>query len=687
MTTYKAPDVYVEEISLFPPSVAEVETAIAAFIGYTDRALVKGLQKAWFTPTEITSFPDFQETFGGPPPVKVKRVDLDVNNMVTAAEVEAAFYLYDSVRLFFQNGGGKCYIIAVGAFKDNSEPKKQHFKDGLAALRKQDEPTMILFPDAVLLQNDDLYELQQEALNQCGELGDRVAIFDLLESRSGNPAFDWKAGYQEFRDKIGINFLKYGMAYTPYLKTALDKTVRYQDINAALKTPSGARQLKNLTDNADVIRTIETLDYALSDQGIVNGDDNKNGSIGNFLKAKADKASSLKAAYYQKVLDLRTAVNRELSVEDPEARDPDTVRPAFKELFNFSYQVANGLLDQWAKPGTLLTDDAQRQTVVADVRALLKGRAGAALAKLNSWNKNMQERVGGADVNELYKGFTWASPEWGGTFTVEADNDKVYPNHGTSATDYIRNMQGAESKISEQFDILDGVIALVARAAVKRTDTYEETLAAVFPLFKNILAKVSSSLTLIPPSGPIAGIYARVDGTRGVWKAPANVSLSGVNDVTQRLDRNAQEELNVDVVAGKSINVIRPFTGKGIMVWGARTLAGNDNEWRYVSVRRFYNMVEESVRKSTYWAVFEPNDANTWVKVRGMIENYLIQKWREGALAGAAPKDAFFVRCGIGTTMNSVDILEGRMNVEIGMAVVRPAEFIILKFSHLLQTS
>lgn len=201
---------YVEEISLFPPSVAEVETAIAAFIGYTEQALVKGLQKAWFTPTEITSFPDFQESFGGPPPVKVKRVDLDVNNMVTATEVEAAFYLYDSVRLFFQNGGGKCYIIAVGAFKDNSEPKKQHFKDGLAALRKQDEPTMILFPDAVLLQNDDLYELQQEALSQCGELGDRVAIFDLLESRSGNPAFDWKAGYKEFRDKIGINFLKYG---------------------------------------------------------------------------------------------------------------------------------------------------------------------------------------------------------------------------------------------------------------------------------------------------------------------------------------------------------------------------------------------------------------------------------------------------------------------------------------------
>ena len=143
----------------------------------------------------------------------------------------------------------------------------------------------------------------------------------------------------------------------------------------------------------------------------------------------------------------------------------------------------------------------------------------------------------------------------------------------------------------------------------------------------------------------------------------------------------------MDATAGKSINAIRAFVGKGTLVWGARTLAGNDNEWRYVSVRRFFNMVEESIKKSTYWAVFEPNDANTWVKVRGMIENFLTQKWREGALAGATTKDAFFVRCGLGVTMNAQDILEGRMNVEIGMAVVRPAEFIILKFSHKLQTS
>ena len=149
-----------------------------------------------------------------------------------------------------------------------------------------------------------------------------------------------------------------------------------------------------------------------------------------------------------------------------------------------------------------------------------------------------------------------------------------------------------------------------------------------------------------------------------------------------------QAGLNVDTASGKSINVVRSFPGRGpAIIWGARTLAGNDNEWRYVPVRRFFNMVEESVKKATAQFVFEPNDANTWVKVRAMIENFLILQWRAGALAGAKPEDAFYVKVGLGQTMTAEDILNGFMNVEIGMAAVRPAEFIILKFSHKLQQS
>ena len=143
--------------------------------------------------------------------------------------------------------------------------------------------------------------------------------------------------------------------------------------------------------------------------------------------------------------------------------------------------------------------------------------------------------------------------------------------------------------------------------------------------------------------------------------------------------------LNVDPRAGKSINAIRSFVGKGTLVWGARTLAGNDNEWRYINVRRLFNMIEESMQKATAFAVFEGNDATTWLKVKGVIEIFLYGLWEQGALAGPTPESAYFVNVGLGTTMTTQDILEGRMIVEIGIAAVRPAEFIIIKFSHKLQ--
>ena len=191
----------------------------------------------------------------------------------------------------------------------------------------------------------------------------------------------------------------------------------------------------------------------------------------------------------------------------------------------------------------------------------------------------------------------------------------------------------------------------------------------------------------LPPSGAIAGIYAKVDRERGVFKAPANLSINQVLRPGVGMTNDLNGQLNVDAATGKSINVIRFFSGKGSLVWGARTLAGNDNEWRYVNVRRFYIYVEESVKKATEPFVFEGNNANTWAKVRSMIESFLVKEWRNGALMGAKPEDAFYVKVGLNQTMSAQDVLEGRMKVEIGMAAVRPAEFIILEFSHLLPTS
>ncbi|MEL6560650.1 MAG: phage tail sheath C-terminal domain-containing protein [Bacteroidota bacterium] len=213
------------------------------------------------------------------------------------------------------------------------------------------------------------------------------------------------------------------------------------------------------------------------------------------------------------------------------------------------------------------------------------------------------------------------------------------------------------------------------------------TLTADLGLYNQIRTFLNQNTVTIPPSSSIAGIYAKTDRDRGVWKAPANVSVNNISGPSILVTAEEQGDLNVDANTGKSINVIRNFTGKGSLVWGSRTLAGNDNEWRYVPVRRLFIFIEESIKKATEPTVFEPNDANTWSKLKGLIENFLTSLWREGALAGAAPQDSFFVRIGLGETMTPVDILEGRLNIEIGLAAVRPAEFIILKFSHKLQES
>ena len=203
---------------------------------------------------------------------------------------------------------------------------------------------------------------------------------------------------------------------------------------------------------------------------------------------------------------------------------------------------------------------------------------------------------------------------------------------------------------------------------------------AFYPQVINALSQAPLEMS---PSAAVAGVYVQTDNSRGVWKAPANVNIDRVIEPTVKITDNAQRSLNVDVTAGKSVNAIRSFTGRGpAIIWGARTLAGNSNEWRYISVRRFFNYVEESVKKATIQFVFEPNDVNTWIRVKSMIENFLVQQWKAGALMGSTPEQAFRVKVGLNETMTQQDILEGRMIVEIAMAVVRPAEFIILRFSH-----
>ncbi len=179
---------------------------------------------------------------------------------------------------------------------------------------------------------------------------------------------------------------------------------------------------------------------------------------------------------------------------------------------------------------------------------------------------------------------------------------------------------------------------------------------------------------LVPPSGHMAGLWARVDESRGVWKAPANEVIRGALDVELPLTKAEQGLLNPI-----GINCIRPFGTRGIRIWGARTLS-SDSDWRYINVRRLFNMVEQAIMDGTQWVVFEPNDQKLWEGVKRTVSAFLRGLWRDGALFGATPDQAFFVKCDAeNNPPESID--EGKLIVEVGIAPVKPAEFVIFRIS------
>lgn len=648
MATYKTPDVYVEEISVFPPSVAEVETAIPAFIGYTEKATKVTDGDLEMVPTRIKSMLEFEQYFGYAAAPVINGVYIDDSGNFKSADITTTYFTYDSIRLFYDNGGGDCYIVSVGSYNDDID--ETALKSGLDVVANYDEPTILLFPDAVTLDASELGNLQKAALKQCNDLMDRVAVFDLQQGDENGTTF---------RDNIGMNYLKYGMAYTPWLKVALNKNVSYNDFKSKVfraNTTTPALSLKLFTTNADIKAVIDNYDLLVADQTTIAGD--KTGLLG------AD------TTYRQKFSAL---VN---------AYESDKDETKLEAIFKFLYDTAKKV-DKWANTLTNSSLSGSAEGYInTDLRDAFTTVIGYELA--------IADEVTFATVTGGYTDATISNAKWeDGTdniFTAAyLDPDAAMATAlGALATDE-EKMDYALGKVKVVFEDINEAWLDIAETVSNTEANYEANLVDSFPLYKNLLKGINDSATVMPPSGAMAGIFAATDRDRGVWKAPANVSVASVLGPNFTFAASELDKLNIDANAGKSINAIRAFAGKGTLVWGARTLAGNDNEWRYIPVRRFYVNVEESIKKSTYWAVFEPNNANTWIRVKGMIESYLTNKWKEGALVGAKPDEAFFVRIGVGSTMTPDDVLNGYMKVEIGMAVVRPAEFIVLKFSHKLQ--
>ncbi len=658
--TYKTPGVYIEEIPKFPPSVAQVETAIPAFIGYTEKAEEDAADDLLNVPLKISSMLEYGEYFGGASDLNITSVNLNASNQVVSLSLSDNNYMYESLRMFFANGGGECYIVSVGKHGEtiqlgSTDGTASGFMVGLTALRKVDEPTLLLAPDAILMDQSDVNSLYQAMLMQCNDLQDRFSVFDLKESNGGN---DFSDAVEDFRNGIGMSFLKYGAAYAPWIKAKLPRAVKYKDVKGKIFVNGTNVVLSSLISDPDAKALADRLDNLVDDREII-----------------VNAVSTLKASFSNiddRFLGLSTALDNSRS------------KPNLESLLEF-YSEGIDIVRDTIDIGGSAIDIADKSVPAGDTKFLfdyLKSRLNAALD---------------ATVEEIARIVLDSDPDPEGLSSIislSSTTGLTYDSSSVSENKYFQSGANNEEKISPHvpgilnlWPSIKFAVEVITNSSNSYVSTLEASAVEAIPTLKNAYTAISNELLTLPPSGAVVGVYARVDENRGVWKAPANESLNNVVGLKTLINDEEQEDLNIHTTAGKSINAIRAFTGKGTLIWGARTLAGNDNEWRYVSVRRFFNMVEESVKKSTSQFVFEPNDANTWIKVRAMIENFLTLQWRAGALQGAKQEDAYYVKVGLGQTMTAQDVLNGFMNVEIGMAVVRPAEFIILKFSHKLPES
>ena len=227
----------------------------------------------------------------------------------------------------------------------------------------------------------------------------------------------------------------------------------------------------------------------------------------------------------------------------------------------------------------------------------------------------------------------------------------------------------------DRFAILDGQRTTTSIPADIQGTVRDSNYAAMYYPWISVYDPVTGANDFLPPSGHLAGIYARVDTERGVHKAPANVVIRGVVGLERRLSKADQDGLNPE-----GINVIRAFNGN-VTVWGARTLGGDANtEWKYINVRRLFLFLRESIDKGTQWVVFEPNTPDLWAKITRNVSAFLTNVWRAGALFGNTPEKAFYVKCNEETNPPEVRDL-GQVVTEIGVAVVKPAEFVIFRIS------
>lgn len=768
----KTPGVYIVEKNAFPNSVVQVATAVPAFIGYTEKAMNGNLPLTG-EPKRLTSMSEFHSFFGFAAEPEFKIVPFQERTGTSPLSIEGAamapelpqaafstmgprgeekfelvqtnpaYALYGAMRLFFQNGGGACYVTSIGSYADGiaSKPMIQ----ALTRLKKEPEPTMIVIPDVTRLSHQDAIKVQQQVLKHCGT--DMKSRFAILDVPGGYLEQDGPRGMPvaRFRDALGTNDLDYGAAYYPWLNTSVygNRDFNFHNIEFESRKKLISLLKRSVAQDVNIVPEIERVgtpvllgDFTLSvtpgqtvvvtQEDIAAKDESTSANSLKFrIEGDADKMAGRLVKTDKLDEDVTEFTQDELKdgkisfIHDPAGgqegqgefgvivMDQDEVETAARKVKVVTGQkvLAKGAAskgDTAVVDVSTGVDGAKTDTVQLegadelDEDAVIEADAVAKKAKEDAEADGADKATKDAAKKAIdaalaaAQGKTLTVPEVG-IWTVQNDKGTI-----TFAPD-----EAFKGDAVSVFYTIEGANGLVGPQEVKvlmegvedpnapedpSTETIDKTMRAVAPLYVEIMDAITAYMNTMAPSAAMAGLYTAVDNNRGVWKAPANVSVNSVVSPTVNIDHEEQENLNVSTT-GKSINAIRPFVGEGTLVWGARTLDGNSLDWRYINVRRTMIMLEESIRLASKAYVFEPNTAQTWVTMRSMIENFLTSIWKQGGLAGAVPADAFSVHVGLGDTMTPVDILEGILRITVLVAVVRPAEFIEITFQQQMQKS
>ena len=625
MPEYLAPGVYVEEVSFRSKSIEGVPTSTTGFAGMTRYGPVcyqDGAERGPSScePRLITSFTEFERVYGGLEPLRIGDAEpLD----------DRIAYLPHAVRAFFENGGKRVYISRVFAPR---EPVPDTFDWGLAAL-----------PISVTLTDTATWRARWP-----GAAGNVYVTTEV--TRSKNLAY-----LHETLGEIQAKSVKDGAVVEVIAGAATDSNIDVPDDN----DPQGADLL------ADNLRVVQIDSEGR--QAFIN-------SVG------TDTTASLTTADVVQLVEMAVTVvvdSERIEQYGALAADPAQKRYIGKILQKDDPEDENTPV--WLDwDATASSDPFIPALLLIALRNNTNGRmSGGHDGVLPSADDLAGEEANPDDVTQKATGLEALG---------EVDDIAIValPDSGDLGDETLSRVAAQKlvshaEKYRYRIAIVDGPANSSLNEIRNYRGQFDSKYAALYypwikifdPTERFAQGAPPKQLTL-PASGFVAGIYARSDIERGVHKAPANEVVRGLTQFEVNINKGRQ-----DVINPEGINALRFFEGRGHRVWGARTMS-SDPEWKYVNVRRLFIFIEHSIDKGTQWAVFEPNSSRLWNNIRRTIEDFLLVLWRDGALLGSKPEEAYFVRCDR-TTMTQNDLDNGRLICLIGVAPVKPAEFVIFR--------